>query len=601
MQTEKPTGKGGWICLCAAIASAAYLVVASLWIVFSDPYGQMSMTGNDSIMRYLSVRDWLAGQSWFDMANYRVLPPEGLSLHWSRYVDLGIAAVAFVLGLFLDPGFALSWAAMLWPVLLQVVFITLTGAVSWRIAGPWAAAFAIFGCVFWAVISRNYFGPTQLDHHGLQILLFSCVAFTLVPTSRPKLMGILGGIAAALSLAIGLENLLPIAVAGAILMVRTTMRPVRNADQLQYFSLTLLFFAIALFAGQKAQSEWSTMHCDELGPPMLGLVTIGAASALGSAWATRSAHSFLGALSSTVTISIFAIVAALLILRVCPNFPYGNLNTELRDMITLWINEARPALSFLLAGETAAFSLVLPALATCLITVIILGLKAQSGESFTVADRTAATLLIFALIGTAGAFSQIRLIVLAAPVIPFLMGYAMSALLVTKQTDARSRLKSVSLVLAVAFCLLPGQIYSSLAPAFRGQMSVAPEVAGLSNHPCRSNGALSSLASLPKGRILSPGHISLPILMVSDHDVLSAPYHRSPEALGNTIFPFIGNEETLRRALTTSEADYLVLCKGEEFGNGTSFADQLATGGSAEGLKLIPNVSDALVVFQVDI
>jgi hypothetical protein len=44
-------------------------------------------------MRFLSVRDWLNGQGWFDMSNNRVLPPEGMSLHWSRYVDLGIAGV----------------------------------------------------------------------------------------------------------------------------------------------------------------------------------------------------------------------------------------------------------------------------------------------------------------------------------------------------------------------------------------------------------------------------------------------------------------------------------------------------------------------------
>jgi hypothetical protein len=52
----------------------------------------MLVVGNDSIMRLLSVRDWLNGQGWFDMSNGRVLPPEGISLHWSRYVDLASPA-----------------------------------------------------------------------------------------------------------------------------------------------------------------------------------------------------------------------------------------------------------------------------------------------------------------------------------------------------------------------------------------------------------------------------------------------------------------------------------------------------------------------------
>ncbi|OYW62342.1 MAG: hypothetical protein B7Z31_01275, partial [Rhodobacterales bacterium 12-65-15] len=48
--------------------------------------------GGDDLMRLQQVRDWLGGQSWFDTTQYRILPPEGVSIHWSRYVDLGIAA-----------------------------------------------------------------------------------------------------------------------------------------------------------------------------------------------------------------------------------------------------------------------------------------------------------------------------------------------------------------------------------------------------------------------------------------------------------------------------------------------------------------------------
>ena len=47
----------------------------------------------DDAMRLLQVRDWLAGQSWFDVTQYRLNLPFGAPMHWSRLVDLPIAAV----------------------------------------------------------------------------------------------------------------------------------------------------------------------------------------------------------------------------------------------------------------------------------------------------------------------------------------------------------------------------------------------------------------------------------------------------------------------------------------------------------------------------
>ena len=40
----------------------------------------------DDVMRLLEVRDWLRGQSWFDVVQHRMNLPAGLSMHWSRLV-----------------------------------------------------------------------------------------------------------------------------------------------------------------------------------------------------------------------------------------------------------------------------------------------------------------------------------------------------------------------------------------------------------------------------------------------------------------------------------------------------------------------------------
>ena len=45
----------------------------------------------DDAMRLVEVRDLLAGQGWFDLTQYRLSPPGGVAMHWSRLVDVPLA------------------------------------------------------------------------------------------------------------------------------------------------------------------------------------------------------------------------------------------------------------------------------------------------------------------------------------------------------------------------------------------------------------------------------------------------------------------------------------------------------------------------------
>src|SRR5436305_12781629 len=47
----------------------------------------------DDNMRMMQVRAWLAGQDWYDLRQYRMNPPYGADIHWSRLVDLPIAGI----------------------------------------------------------------------------------------------------------------------------------------------------------------------------------------------------------------------------------------------------------------------------------------------------------------------------------------------------------------------------------------------------------------------------------------------------------------------------------------------------------------------------
>ena len=76
-----------WFLLLWAVA-AIYLIwdrwAAIHWLALSD---------TDDNMRFAQVRALLQGQGWFDLRQHKIDPPNGISIHWSRLVDLPIAAL----------------------------------------------------------------------------------------------------------------------------------------------------------------------------------------------------------------------------------------------------------------------------------------------------------------------------------------------------------------------------------------------------------------------------------------------------------------------------------------------------------------------------
>jgi hypothetical protein len=572
-------------------------------LVAPDVAERMTTGDNDSIMRLLSVRDWLNGQGWFDMSNSRVLPPEGLSLHWSRYVDLGIASVIGGLSLFMSQEEAEALALIVWPGLLMLCFLALTMVMTRRLFGPHAAAAAIIGVVLWRLTGSNYFGPMQIDHHGLQILLLAIVIFTLVMDGDALRRGITGGAAAALSLAVGLENLLPIAMAGVVLAVIAVIAADRPSRlQLQAFGLSLFAIALPLHLGQTAPSEWTLARCDELGPPILGLVGLAALAAMAIGSVAARAPGLRVRIGASAGVAVIAGAGAAWIMQACPNFPYGNLPDTIREMIGVWIVEARPAQTFIFAANPVAFSHILPAFGTTFAATAVALWRWRTGAAGIHETRAVAILLVFAWIGALGSFAQVRMAVLSAPVIPVLMGYTFAALLDMRRHMARQSLGSLVAVGFVACAIVPGQLHLAYAVISSAHASSETGADATDRHrdSCRRTEIIASLDSLPEGRVLSPTSLGPPILYATRHTVVSVPYHRSAEALGNTILPFVQEEaDALLAAVDRSRPDYVVMCASAHYGNGAAFVNGFARGESVEGFRPLDGFAPELIVLEV--
>jgi hypothetical protein len=77
-----------WIVLAAWLVACAWFMIekwSSIRFFF--------LPDTDDNMRMMQVRGLLHGQGWFDLRQYRMNPPWGANIHWSRLVDLPIAGL----------------------------------------------------------------------------------------------------------------------------------------------------------------------------------------------------------------------------------------------------------------------------------------------------------------------------------------------------------------------------------------------------------------------------------------------------------------------------------------------------------------------------
>src|SRR6185436_19823612 len=83
-----------------------------------------SLVDTDDNMRMMQVRALLEGQGWYDLRQYRLNPPTGADIHWSRLVDLPIAGLKLLLTPFMGGATAEKAAAALAPLLPMLVAMT---------------------------------------------------------------------------------------------------------------------------------------------------------------------------------------------------------------------------------------------------------------------------------------------------------------------------------------------------------------------------------------------------------------------------------------------------------------------------------------------
>jgi hypothetical protein len=580
--------------------SAIALVILKAILAFPRIGDAFMLGDNDDMMRLMSIRAWLAGQDWFDMTQYRVLPPEGVSMHWSRILDFFIAGLVVPASWVMPMAQAEHFALVAWPSLLLIALIVLVANGTLRVLGTLAAYVAVICLFVWLPTGTRPFDPGHIDHHNVQILMMSVVAFAMIWPGAPLRRGICAGLAAAVSLMVGLEMLALVVVAGGIMAVRAAFG-VAGADRLLAgFCTTLVVACALLFAGQTGPDAWLTPRCDALAPPILAVTLIAAIACLVPMAARRWLPNPALRLSATIALVLAGVAVCWPLLHPCLAGPYGNLPPEVRAMMTTWISEAQPGLVFAGRRPLVYNSIVTPVAGAILLSALF-WLTGRARSPTEAAERDAALqMILLASVGLAGSFVQMRMISLAACAVPFLTGYVFLCLSRLWQTR-RGPVTALIAVVCTLATLLPPQMAGPVAWITALTSGTGPgnaPQAGTLDDTCRSIAALKALDALPKARMLTTLNMGAPLILVTHHDALAAPYHRSADAFWNGVFPF-QTAAALQTALTRSRPEYVVLCKKTAYGDDFPIAAALLRGDMVDGLQPVPFVSDDLAVFRV--
>lgn len=594
------------------LVAVAWLIIGAWYLqLYSASIHWFSLGDTDDNMRYLQVRDWLNGQSWWDLRQHRMNPPTGANIHWSRLVDLPLAGLMLLFRLFMAPGAADRLACGVAPLIPLLPLMLALAFVARRLSRPRAgvpdedggghAWFAAMLLPLGAGMGLGMFVPLRIDHHGWQLALTAVALAGLVDRKWVR-GGIIAGIASAASVAIGMEMLVYLAGAGALIALRWVFKE-GAARRLQPYALGLggmTAIGYAFFASNDNRAP----VCDALSPVWTSTLVLAAGLLLFISvlplrhWPQRL---IAGAIAGTVVAAFFWLVWPQ-----CHTGVY-QISPELQTSWLSYIREAKP----LTSQSRASWVTMVAMPATGLLCALIGCWSARRDYERLWAWGTVALMIAFAL---GLMFWQIRAAAAAQLIAIPPIAWAMWALVVTLFT-ARWWLKIGAVLglagLGSAACAYevypianraianltgtakpapkpaaaPTSDAKAKAPAGKGNVATAlPKKRPANNgNRCRTLPALQPLNQLPAATIFTLVDLGPRLIAVTHHSAISGPYHRNGTAILDIHHAFDGSPETFRKIAAAHGATYLLVCPG--FAEGTIYQARSRNGFYARVLR----------------
>lgn len=498
---------------------------------------------NDDMMRLAQVRDWIAGQRFNDWTQYRLAPPLGGPMHWSRINDVGPAAIILALRPLVGAGVAELVAVILYPALLFTAYLVLSARIAGRLggaaAGPVAAVLAAL-----AYPANALFLPGRIDHHALQIVLIlgAVLAAMAAPLRRS---GALIGCALALSLVIGLETAPHSLALMAVLFFRWVA--VGEAERGRAGGLGLALGAVTLLFLLLARPlQWSETWCDAFTPASSTAMLAVAGWWLALAGVTPRLRSPRARFATGTALAVAA--GAVLVWRYpgCLGGPYGPMDPFVRRAFMDHVGEAQPLFSNLAFTAIPAGGLLL----TGAVVTLWLFVRRPAFRA------SAAPLAAVLAVSVAIALFQLRGAYLgAALVAPFLAQIVLGA------RQRRGPLRII--VLLGAWVISAGIVHLSLGQWLQQWLAPAASATSAANRSCKTGAGFAGLRAYPAGVVMAPIDWGAYLIGGTSHSAVSAGYHRNNRGNRAGYAFFLARPEQALGIARRWNARYVLLCPND--------------------------------------
>ena len=518
------------------------------WFIFQrwSQIRYFSLPDTDDNMRIMQVRGLLHGQGWFDLRDYRMNPPFGANIHWSRLVDLPIAGLVLAFRPFLGGAGAERWAVAIAPLLPYLLLLFALALTARRLIHPLAYPLALLA-IFFAGSTNGMFMPERIDHHGWQLAL---LAMSMAGIADPKRLrgGLVLGVTSALSLAIGLEMIIYLALAG-VAMVLFWVADAREAERLRAYALSMtagVALAFLIFASNDNRGP----VCDALSPVYLSDALLGGALMYGLAWLSPGDWKRRLALALVAGAAIAGFHAS--VWPQCLEKP-EHISPEAQRLWMNYVKEARPVYRH--GWRTASLVVALPITGVIGWALLAWLRRRDRGLLRRIAAVAApcfvASLLLLWQTRTGPAAQMLSAVGAAA--IAWLLW----------PLFWRSKHFTLRVAGAVAAIVIgAGAIVPFVLDFVPEDKPTAYETAiGRANSRCASLWGLHAVALQPKGLVFTFVDLGPRLIVLTHHDAITGPYHRNYRQIVDVMKAWRGSERQAHAIISGKyHSTYVLSC-----------------------------------------
>lgn len=544
----------------------AIWLLAGLAILFvsRDAIAAWKVGDPDDQMRMLQVRDWLAGQSWWDITQYRMNAPDGGDMHWSRLVDVPLGAVLTILTPFLGQSLAEQTTAAIVPLFTMGVIMALYAAAARRIFGPVVALVAT-GLLVTIIPFTAQVIPMRIDHHGWQLACFAAALWALFDRKAWLGSAVVLGLACALWIEISVEGL-PFAALllglSALAWVFPPLAPHPDGRRLHFpIAITSAALGTAGFFGI-TESWTSPNFCDALSPVHIAALSAMAVVILAAVVLEKRSRIFDSVYFRLIAGAVAAsggVAALLLIAPQCAGDAFAGLDPMVREYWFSRVPEGLPLWSVQLDFAIQQYAYMLAGG----VAFAFLGLW---NRQLAATDKIRLAFLVFGavVIGAWVSRTAVYAMMLANIFLAAMLIHLFAA--AERQTNLVLRMALRIIALLLAMPNLSAQFVLNQVNAAEAKADPIAERFNINFEKqallCQKTASAAALDRLPPSVIMAGLDTNPAILQFTKHRVVASGHHRNQAAMADVIRTFVGSEADAAQIIGARNIGYLVTCDG---------------------------------------